>query len=54
MLSLGVQMLSILVPYLRYEAPMVQEPDAHERLLWHPAYSPRGVAPGVCCVTTIQ
>src|SRR5579871_2990612 len=39
-LSLGVQLLSIVVPYLPYDASMEQDPTQFERLLWVPAYSP--------------
>jgi hypothetical protein len=39
-LSVSVQLLSILVPYLPYEAVMAQDDANYERLLFHPAYSP--------------
>jgi len=39
-LSVGVQLLSILVPYLPYDASMEQDPAQFDRLLWAPAYSP--------------
>jgi hypothetical protein len=39
-LSVGIQLLSILVPYLPYEAVMAQDDANYERLLFHPAYSP--------------
>mgnify|MGYP005842674899 CR=1 FL=1 len=38
--SLFVQVCSILVPYVPYEAKMEATPELFERLLWHPAYSP--------------
>jgi hypothetical protein len=38
--SVGVQLLSILVPYLPYEAVMAQDDANYDRLLFHPAYSP--------------
>src|SRR5438067_11319760 len=38
--SVGIQLLSILVPYLPYEAVMAQDDANYDRLLFHPAYSP--------------
>jgi 4-amino-4-deoxy-L-arabinose transferase-like glycosyltransferase len=40
LLSVGVQLLSILMPYLPYEAVMEQDPANYDRLLFNPAYSP--------------
>jgi hypothetical protein len=39
-LSVGVQVLSVVVPYLPYEAVMAQDDANYDRLLFHPAYSP--------------
>jgi hypothetical protein len=39
-LSVSVQLLSVLVPYLPYEAVMAQDDANYDRLLFHPAYSP--------------
>jgi hypothetical protein len=39
-LSLFIQVVSVLVPYIPYEAKMEATPGLFDRLLWHPAYSP--------------
>jgi len=39
-LSLFIQGLSILVPYVPYVAKMQASPELLERFLWHPGYSP--------------
>jgi len=39
-LSVAVQILSLVVPYLPYEAQMVQDEINYDRLLWNPNYSP--------------
>jgi hypothetical protein len=38
--SIVIQLVSILVPYLPYDAVMEQVPVSFDRMLWHPAYSP--------------
>jgi Dolichyl-phosphate-mannose-protein mannosyltransferase len=38
--SVGIQMLSLAVPYLPYEANMTQDEIAYQRLLWNPDASP--------------
>ena len=39
-ISVAVQLLGILVPYLPYDATMEQDPIKFDLMLWHPTYSP--------------
>ena len=38
--SVFIQVVSVLVPYIPYEAKMEATPELFDRLLWNPAYSP--------------
>jgi FtsH-binding integral membrane protein len=38
--SFAVQIVSVAVPYLPYDAVMEQDPVTFDRMLWHPAFSP--------------
>jgi hypothetical protein len=43
-ISVALQLPSILVPYLPYDAIMEQDPVTFDRMLWRPTYSPLVVA----------